>query len=205
MKACRPLLTVTLALTTIILLSGCRKSFAPISSRVTAEEMQVYETWLQHRKLNSPEDVIQVLPETAPIPLTPERDDLRMFDRVRNGLTHDGVSADAIAKLERLGDARYPLPAALDPSIATFSSRCSGSCSNTAVGTVNGLAYFSRVAFSRDGQTAFLHIHYGECRTVGKNGAAPVCGCGGGFSQYLLATKQGNDWSFKSVGPSAVD
>ena len=43
------------------LLSGCRKSFAPISSRVTAEEMQVYESWLRDRKLHFPEDIIQAV------------------------------------------------------------------------------------------------------------------------------------------------
>lgn len=206
MKAC-PLLTATLAVTTIILLSGCHERFAPIPSHVTAEEMQVYEAWLQQRKLHHPQDVIHVSPTTGGIRLADHYpSDDRLLDGARKSLMRDGVSADAIAKLEGLGDARYPLPTPFDPKIASDSYQGSGSCWNRNVGTVNGSAYFSRVAFSRDGQTAFLSISYGECRPfTEKNGAAPTCICGGGFSEYLLATKQGNDWSFKQVGPLGID
>ncbi len=192
--------TVALILSTSIPL-GCSSDYAPIPGRVGRDEMGVYTAWLEGYRSKHPSQTVQVFSVTFPLPFgSDER--TAAHDRVkdeRKALRHDGVMTSGLDELASLGNAYYPLPEQLDPKLAISVSPCfGGPCPqkraedpNIEVVTVS----FSRVAFSHDGKTAFLHaalgtthgdIHYG------------------GTSFYMVARKSDSTWRFRQVGPTVI-
>ena len=179
-------------LAAVVLLAGCRISFAPVPSRVMADEMQVYDAWLREYKHDSPERTLEVSSLTNPIPTN----DISSYDikAARQSLQKQGVPVDAFTELANLGDARYALPAPFNPDLAKFqneSGNVEGPCANADAALIT----FSRVVFSRDGKTALLYIVDAHCFHNS---------IGGGGAGYRLASKEANGWSFRRVGPQSI-
>lgn len=197
MKAARSLGCAILSLVAILSLSGCHKSFSSMPAHVSSQEMQVYEAWLKQQKLRFPLRTIEVAPLTSPIPpntvgTNGSEDEVR---GTRKWLQRDGVPTSAFNKLADLGGAMYPLPEPFDPRLAKNRSSSDSSCAPEDRDTDITHVTFSRIVFSRRGDLALLHVSRLPCL----HGV-----CGGGRGEYLIGTQHGADWSFKSVGPSAI-
>lgn len=182
----------------LVPLGCCSDGAAPIPSHVTVQEMKVYTAWLQSFHKRHPEQRIEVSSVAEPIPPNSE-ERTAAVDPVasyRAALRRDGVDVAAFNELARLGTAFYPMSEPFDSKLATLRSPCfGGPClekesrdEDVEVTSV----HFSRVVFDRKGKTAFLHANYITCR---------VGACFGGRSFYMVATENGSDWIFKTVGP----
>ena len=156
---------------------------APILSRVTPNEIALYQAYLRdslsHSK--SPAKMWFVDSETWPY-ATETACDVK--------LEQQGVSRALIQSVRDLGTARYLIPA-FDIGFAKTFDPYAKTVNGTAPNFPFTTQTFSRVAFSQDGKQAFFHVTW---LTSAPNRIPS------GTGRDILAEQQGATWRFSTGG-----
>jgi hypothetical protein len=165
-------------------LSGCHSHPVPVAipNRVAANEIAIYQAYLRDSFSNSkpPHKMWYVDTETWP------DDEENACDE---RLAKEGVGSALLQALRTLGTARYLVPA-FDIGFAKTFDAYRKTVNGVVLNTPFTTQSFSRVAFSPDGRQAFFHVTW-------LRGGGDMLG-GSGYD--ILASQQGSNWHFRSVG-----
>lgn len=127
--------------------SGCGRNVHPMPTKVSFEEVAVYDDWLKQYVADHPEQTVYASPVTIAFPAG-----------VRKGIKL-GVPDALLEKAEAFGDADY----FIGPPMLYKSEQVTDPDANFA------RQMFSRVAFTSDGKEGLVYIAYSRCnhRTCG--------------------------------------